>query len=72
MNCIKLLLSAGADLGILDKTGSTPAGLALEYGQTAAHELLMAALRGEWTADSGGAPQKEDIIKPYSRDSVRV
>ena len=71
VGCIKLLLNAGADLGVLDKTGSTAAGLAFEYGQTDAHDLLMAALRGEWVAE---ASQKDEMIniKPCSRDSVRV
>lgn len=49
IQCIEVLLSAGADLGAIDKDGSSAAGLALQCNQRTAHDLLLRAVKGEWT-----------------------
>ena len=45
IHCLNLLLQFGADCGVLDASGMTPAALALSYGQMQCHEALMCGYR---------------------------
>lgn len=51
VKCIEILLSAGADIGVLDKDGTAAAGLAMQCNQRTAYDLLLRALKGEYVPD---------------------
>jgi len=50
VECVRLLIEAGATIGLTDKSGCTAAALALQYNQTEAHALIMGAVNGDRAA----------------------